>query len=448
MDSRETTTLMTVGDYRKKILLFSIPLFIGNLFQQLYNTADSLIVGNYLGAEALAAVSSVGSLVNLFTGFFLGFSTGASVIIARRIGANDARRTEAAVHTDTALALFFCVLMTAVGVIFARPMLAAMGTPDNVLPLASRYLTIYFAGISGLILYNFFTGILQAAGDAKHPLYYLIFSSLLNIVLDIVLIRVCGMGVEGAAYATIFAEILTSVLVMRRLMRSDSLVHLDLRRIRFDRSSLRQILNYGFPGALQGCVIDFSNILIQSYINSFGSSAMAGVGAAVKAEGFIFLPITSFALALTTYVSQNMGAKEYERVRKGIRFGTVTAILVVEVLGILYFLFAGPVISIFSSDPQVIFYGVGRSRVTSLYYFLVGFSHIASGILRGLGRPRTPMVVMLVCWCLVRVVILFTLGRAVHVIELVYWIYPFTWALSSLVFYPCIRKTEKEELHA
>ena len=234
---------MTVGDYRKKILLFTIPLFIGNLFQQLYNTADSLIVGNYLGAEALAAVSSVGSLVNLFTGFFLGFSTGAGVIIARRIGANDAQRTEAAVHTDTALALFFCVLMTAVGVIFARPMLAAMGTPDNVLPLASRYLTIYFAGISGLILYNFFTGILQAAGDAKHPLYYLIFSSLLNIVLDIVLIRVYGMGVEGAAYATIFAEILTSLLVMRRLMRSDSLVHLDLKKIRFDSGSLRQILN-------------------------------------------------------------------------------------------------------------------------------------------------------------------------------------------------------------
>ena len=195
-------------------------------------------------------------------------------------------------------------------------------------------------------------------------------------------------------------------------------------------------------------MIDFSNILIQSYINGFGSSAMAGVGAAVKAEGFIFLPITSFALALTTYVSQNMGAKEYERVRKGIRFGTVTAILVVEVLGLLYFLFSGPVISIFSSDPQVIFYGVGRSRVTSLFYFLVGFSHIASGILRGLGRPRTPMVVMLVCWCLVRVVILFTLGRAVHVIELVYWIYPFTWALSSLVFYPCIRRAEEEELHA
>lgn len=439
---------MTIGDYRKKILLFTIPLFVGNLFQQLYNTADSLIVGKYLGAEALAAVSSVGSLVNLFTGFFLGFSTGAGVIIARGIGANDAGRTEAAVHTDAALAVFFCMIMTLVGVNFARPMLTAMGTPDDVLPLASRYLTIYFAGISGLILYNFFTGILQAAGDAKHPLYYLIFSSLLNIVLDIVLIRVFRMGVEGAAYATIFAEILTSLLVMRRLMCAGSLVHLDLGRIRFDSVSLRQILNYGFPGALQGCVIDFSNILIQSYINSFGSSAMAGVGAAVKAEGFIFLPITSFALALTTYVSQNMGTKEYDRVRKGIRFGTLTAILVVETLGILFFIFAKPMISIFSDDPNVIFYGVGRSRVTALFYFLVGFAHISSGILRGLGRPRIPMIVMLVCWCLVRVVILFTLGRAVHVIALVYWIYPFTWTLSALVFYPCIRKTEKEELHA
>jgi putative MATE family efflux protein len=440
------STLMTTGDYRRKLVLFTIPLFIGNLFQQLYNTADSLIVGNYLGPQALAAVSGVGSLINLFVGFFLGFSSGAGVVIGSRIGARDEQGAAQAVHTTTALGLCLSALMTVIGLFFSRQILILMGTPADVLPLSTQYLRIYFGGVSGLIMYNTFSGILQASGDSRHPLYYLIFSSLLNIVLDIVFIRFFGMGVSGAALATILAEILTALLAMHRLCQGTGLVRLELRRIRFDAATLKKILGYGFPAAVQDCVIDFSNILIQSYINSFGSLAMAGIGAATKAEGFIFLPITSAALAVTTYVSQNMGAGEYQRVKEGFRFSVVSSLLLVESLGVLSWLFAPSIVRWFNSDAQVIAIGVERIRVTALFYFLVGFSHIAAGILRGLGRPRTPMIVLLVCWCLVRVVVLFTVGQVYHSLELAFWIYPFTWTLSGLTFYWIVHRLLKENL--
>lgn len=438
--------LMTTGDYRRKLVLFTIPLFVGNLFQQLYNTADSLIVGNYLGPQALAAVSGVGSLINLFVGFFLGFSSGAGVVIGSRIGARDEQGAAQAVHTTTALGLCLSALMTLIGLFLSRQILILMGTPADVLPLSTQYLRIYFGGVAGLIMYNTFSGILQASGDSRHPLYYLIFSSLLNIVLDIVFIRFFGMGVSGAALATILAEILTALLAMHRLCQGTGLVRLELRRIGFDAATLRKILGYGFPAAVQDCVIDFSNILIQSYINSFGSLAMAGIGAAVKAEGFIFLPITSAALAVTTYVSQNMGAGEYQRVKDGIRFSVVSALVLVESLGVLSWIFAPSIVHWFNSDAQVIAVGVGRIRVTALFYFLVGFSHIAAGILRGLGRPRTPMIVLLVCWCLVRVVVLFTVGQVYHSLALAFWIYPFTWMLSGLTFYWIVHRLLKENL--
>lgn len=443
---QNSTNLMTEGDYRKKIIFFALPLFTGNLFQQLYNTADSLIVGNFLGHEALAAVSGVSSLIFLFTGFFMGFSTGAGVVIARYIGARDEEKAQRAVHTTTALAIFLSIAMTIIGVTMTPLFLKWMGTPEDVLPLSELYLKIYFAGVSGLVMYNFFTGILQAAGDAKHPLYYLILSSLINIVLDIVFITVFHMGVDGAAFATILSEILTAVLVFIRLLRSPGYVHLSLSRIRFDHEMLSPILKFGFPTALQGSVIDISNILIQSYINSFGSFAMAGIGASSKAEGFIFLPVTAFSMAMTTYISQNMGAHKLERVRKGIRFGFQVSLLIIETLGVIMFFAAEPVVALFNRDPQVISYGVDRARVTAFFYFLVGYSHIASAVCRGLGKPMTPMIVMLVCWCLVRVGVLFTIGYAWHDIRLAYWIYPVTWTISSIVFVIYLHQLEKVEL--
>lgn len=443
---QENTLLMTSGDYKKKIVLFTIPLFIGNLFQQMYNTADSLIVGNFLGPQALAAVSGVSSLVFLFVGFFQGFSTGAGVIIARFLGAGNEEKTSQAVHTTVLVGVCLSIVMTIAGVFLSPLILELMGTPSDVFPLSKMYLQIYFAGFGGLIMYNTFTGILQATGDSKHPLYYLIASSFINVVLDVVLIAYFHMSVDGAAIATIISEILTAFLVGYQLVKTPGATQLHLSKLKVDTECLKQIIRYGFPTALQASVIDISNILIQSYINSFGAFAMAGIGAATKAEGFIFLPVTSFSMAMTTYLSQNMGAGKYDRVKKGMHFGYLLSLTIIETLGIILFLFAPTIISFFNNDPEVITYGVGRARICSLFFILVGYSHISSAVCRGLGKPAAPMIIMLVCWCAVRVGVLFTIGQLYHHIMLAYCIYPITWILSSIVFFVYIRSIEKNVL--
>ena len=303
----DESLLMTSGDYRKKIIYFALPIFLGNLFQQFYNTADSLIVGNFLGSSALAAVSSTGSLIFLLIGFFLGFSSGSGVIIAREIGARNDENTTLAVHTAVTLGIMFSVGMTVCGVFFAEPMLHMIGIPESVFPEASLYVRIYFAGSTGLVMYNIMVGILQAAGDSRHPLYYLIASSLINIVLDLLFIAVFHMGVEGAATATIISQFVSMFLVLHRLMHIDSAYRIIPSKIRIAPQFLREIFAYGLPTAMQGCVIDFANLMIQAYINSFGQNAMAGIGAYSRIEGFMFLPVTAFGMALTTFVSQNIG---------------------------------------------------------------------------------------------------------------------------------------------
>lgn len=440
--------LMTHGDIKKKILLFMVPLFVGNLFQQLYNTADSLIVGNFLGDEALAAVSSTGSFVYLIIGFCQGFATGAGVIIARYIGAQDHEKTVKAVHTAVAVGLILSVLTMIFGIFAVEPILRLLGTPENVMPKSVLYLTIYFVGGLPLVMYNMFVGILQASGDAKHPLYYLVASSLLNVVLDIFFIASLGMGVEGAAIATVLSEVLSMVLVMIRLLRAQDDTRLYFSKIRIDMESLKKIINFGLPTALQACVIDLSNLLIQSYVNSFGSSAMAGLGASNKAEGFAFLPVTAFSMAATTFISQNMGAKEYERAKEGQKFVLVSIFVMCGLIGIFMYIFAPTIIRAFSRDPEVIAYGVGRMRTSTLFYALVGFSHVSSAVARGLGKPTVPTVVMLVCWCAVRVTVLFTIGQVVHNINLVYWIYPITWAISTVVYLIYFKKNSVDKVIA
>ena len=438
--------LLTEGSFRRRIIGFAVPIFIGYLFQQLYNTADSLIVGNYLGENALAAVSSNGAFIYLFVGFFMGFATGAGVVIARHIGAGDAHHTSLAVHTTVAMGLVFSAIVSVGGVLITPSVLRWMGTPPEVFTESSKYLKIYFAGGTGLVMYNILVGILQASGDSRHPLVYLIVSSLVNVALDVLFVAGFKMGVEGAAYATIISQFLSMVLVAVRLMRSDSAIRVDVRRIRFDGESLRFIVRNGLPTALQACVIDLSNLLIQSYINSFGGLAMAGIGASTKVEGFAFLPVTAFQMSLTTFVSQNMGAKQYDRVRRGIRFGLTCAIAIIELLGAVLFLLAPQIVGLFNRNPEVVAFGVGRARVCALFFCLVGFSHVASAVMRGLGKPVTPMVIMLTCWCAVRILVLFTLGQALHDIRLAYWIYPFTWALSSVVYAVLLKRIHVDQL--
>ena len=434
--------LLTHGDYRKKIIRFMIPILIGQLFQQMYNTADALIVGNFLNADALAAVASTSSLVFLVIGFCLGFSSGAGVIVSRHIGAKDEKQTSLAVHTSVLLGIVIGVLTTILGVLFADDMLRLMDTPENIIDQAALYLRIYFGGSMSVVMYNMLVGIVQAAGGSKHPLYYLVVSSILNIILDIVFITVFHTGVEGPALATVIAQTVSMLLVLRQLLKAKDAVRLIPSKLAFDSANLKEILRFGFPTAIQDSVIDLSNVMIQSYINSFGSAAVAGIGASTRAEGFGFLLITAFSIAITTFISQNIGAGEYERAKKGIRFTLVTAIVLIEAVGLIMFLFAPTIISAFSRSPEVIAFGTGRMRVCSLFYCMVGFSHISSAIMRGAGRPNVPLVVMLGCWCMVRVIILMTIGQTIHDIRLVYWIYPFTWCLSSILYIFFLRSTK------
>ena len=440
MAKQSSVQLMTKGNIARQIVAYAIPIFIGYLFQQLYNTAYALIVGNFLGQNALAAVTGVGSLTFLFVGFFNGFATGASVIIANAIGAQDDERTKKAVYTTATFGIILGLIMMISGYFLTDQMLVWMGSPKNVFQLSSAYLKIYFLGGFFLVVYNMLVGIIRAGGDAKHPLYYLVISSVLNVILDVVFITVFHMGVVGAALATIFSEFVSMFLCMVQLVREESIIHVSFLHLSIDFENLKQICVYGLPTGLQGCVIDFANVMIQSYINSFGAAAIAGIGAYSKVEGFIFLPETSFSMALTTFVSQNEGAGQHERSRKGILFGLAASLILIESLGVLIFFFAPTLISFFNQNPEVIQIGATRARICAFFYFLLGFSHVVSSTLRGLGRPVMPMVVMLVCWCVVRVVVLMTIGQSIHDLNLTHWLYPITWSLSSIVYIFDLRK--------
>lgn len=423
--------LMTVGPVKQRIIRFALPVFVGNLFQQMYNTVDSLIVGNFEGSTALAAVSSVGNLVFLLIGFFNGIAIGAGVVIAHYIGARKEKETELAVHTAVAVGLACSTVMTVVGMLLTPLFLQWMGTPDSVMPDAVSYLRIYFAGVAGLIMYNTFVGILQAAGDSRHPLYYLIFSSGINIVLDLVLIAGFRMGVAGAALATVISQVLSAILSMRRLMRTKEVYRLRLRSICLDGRMVSKIVQIGIPSGLQNSIIGLSNVVIQSYINSYGEMAMAGIGAYCKVEGFAFLPVTSFAMALTTFVSQNLGANEKERVGKGVHFGVLCGLILAELVGAGLFLFAPQLVAAFDRTPEVIVYGVARARVVTPFFFLCAYTHIMAAILRGAGHANVPMVIFLVFWCAVRIVIIAGVGMFVQDIAITYWVYPMTWGMST-----------------
>ena len=444
---KQSDNLMTEGSISKKIILFAIPVFIGQLFQQLYNTVDSLIVGNLIGSSALAAVSSTGTLIFLVIGFFFGFSMGAGIVIAREIGAQDKEKASKAVHTTVAMGLLFSVVITALGVAFSPLMLRLMGTPESVLPEAVLYLRIYFLGCSGLIMYNTFVGILQASGDSTHPLIYLIISSITNVILDIAFISVFKMGVDGAALATVISQFLSMALSLKRLLKSEGLIHISIKKIRFHLTTLKQIVRFGLPTALQGSIIDIANIMIQSYVNSFGKNAMAGVGAYSKLEGFAFLPVISFSMAMSTFISQNLGAQKKERVKKGMRFGLVCTVVSIELIGVLVFLLSPLMIKAFNADPEVISYGVTRAHICSLFYCLLGFSNVTSAIMRGLGKPTAPMVTMLICWCAVRVIVILTLGKVDHNFLLTCWLYPVTWGLSSVVYLILFRIYKKQGVY-
>ena len=428
------TQNMTEGNIKKLVIRFAIPVMLSNLFQQLYNSVDSLIVGNFLGKEALAAVSSSGPLIFLLVSFFNGTAMGAGVVISRYYGAGENEKVSRAVHTNVAFGLVSGTLLTIVGMAATPVILRWMGTAPEVLPNSISYFRYYFLGALAIVMYNIFTGIMNAVGDSKRPMQYLIFSSVLNVILDLLFVGVFRMGVGSAAVATTISQAASALLCLRRLMTKGLVCQVIPSRIRFHKDMLKEIVRFGLPTGIQNSVIAIANVIVQSNINSFGTEAMAAYGSYSKIEGFAFLPITCFAMAMTTFIGQNLGAKKYERAKEGARFGITISLTLAELIGVLIFALSPLLIRLFNDDPEVIRLGVQQARTEALFYFLLAFSHIIAGICRGAGRAVIPMGIMLTVWCVIRIIYITIMMQFVHEIEYIYWAYPLTWGISSVIY--------------
>ena len=427
-------TDLTEGAIWKQMLLFALPVFLSNLLQQFYNAFDSWCVGNFISEDALAAVSSSGSLIFMMVGFFNGTAMGAGVIIARYFGAKDYEPMRKAIHTVVAFGLVCGVVLTVAGVAFTPVILRWMDTPEEVLPQSITYFRFYFCGAIFTVMYNIFVGILHAVGDSRHPLYYLILSSLLNVLLDLLFVAVLGFGVGAAALATTLSQGLSALLCLWQLTHTRDVYRLELKAIRFHKKSLGEILRYGLPSGVQNSVISIANVVVQSNINAFGKAAMAGCGAYSKIEGFAFLPITCFTQALSTFVGQNLGAKNYPRVKQGVAFGLGCSVLLSEIIGLMLWLFAPELIAFFNDTPEVVEYGARHMRTISLFFCLLAFSHCIAAVLRGAGKATVPMFTMMACWCILRVGYITAAMHFIGDFSVISWAYPLTWLSSGIVF--------------
>ena len=443
-----TKNTMTSGSIGKAITFFAVPLILGNFFQQLYNAADSLIVGNLLGDRALAAVSGTSNLIFLLVGFINGISLGAGVVIAQEFGAARFRDMRHSVHTLVAFGLAAGLLLTVFGVLFTPQILRWMNTPADVFADTAQYLRVYFAGALGLVVYNVLASILQAVGNSRYPLYFLIFSSVVNVVLDIAFISLCHWGVWSAAAATVISQLLSAVLCGVVLCRAGAPCHLSLRSIRFHSHCLRPLAVYGFPSGMQNCVIGLSNVVIQSAINSFGSTVVAGSSASANLEGFVYTAMNAFSQAAVTFTSQNMGARKYQNLNRVVLNCLLCAIVTGVVLGGGAVLAGTQLLHFYSSDAAVIAAGYERLRVICGTYLLCGIMDTLASSLRGLGYSVLPMVVSLVGSCLLRLVWIATIFQLNRTPFMLYISYPISWVLTASVHLICLlvvrRKLQKK----
>ena len=424
---------MTEGSIWKSILLFSVPLILGNMLQQLYNTADSIIVGNFVGSNALAAVGSSGSPIFLLIGFSQGIAVGAGVVVSQFLGAKDREGAHTAVHTSLALSAILGAILTVCGIAVSRALLTAMNTPAEVLEDAVLYMRLYFGGVLFSVVYNMAAGILNAAGNSKRSLLYLGVASITNIVLDLVLIAGCKMGVAGAAIATDISQLVSCVLSLRFLMKSEDACRVELSAIRLHRKMAGRIIRVGLPTGIQNMVISFSNVLVQASVNSYGAAAMAGFAAYMKIDGFNILPVSSISMAATTFVGQNYGAGRLDRVKR--------SVWVTLAIGVLYTLCTGAallagqdaILHLFTADEAVVTYGKLAMRWFCPFYFLLSILHGLAGAVRGTGASIPPMVVLLVSLCLFRVVWIQFLLPFFSGIEGVFILYPVSWGLGAVL---------------
>jgi len=431
---KATTRDMTSGSIYKHMLAFALPILFSQLFQQLYNTADAFIVGRLLGTEALAAVSSSGPLIHLMISFLVGISMGASTVISRYFGAGDPDKVSKAIHTNLAFGLISSLILTAFGVIFTPTILRWINTDPQVLPQATEYFRLYFAGFSTIVMYNMCKGIMNAVGDSRRPLYYLIYSSVLNVVLDVVFIAVFNWGVWSAAFATVISQASALVLCLFHVLKKGHIYSVYISRIRIHREIFGEIVRIGLPAGVSNSVIGLANVVVQSQINSFGMLAMAAYGAHSKIEGFVFLPVMSFNIAISTFISQNLGAKQYERAKKGARFGIILAVAMAQCIGFVVLAFAPQLVAMFDPTPGVVELGALQARTLARFYFLLSFSHAIASVCRGAGKAFVPMLVMLGVWCMARLVYIYAIMHFVGEISYIYWAYPITWVISSLIY--------------
>ena len=423
---------MTEGPIVGHLIRFAIPLLIGNLFQQLYNTVDAWVVDNYVSKEAFAAVGTVGPIINMLIGFFLGLSSGAGVVISQYYGAKKHDKVSETVHTSVLMTLVLGVLFTFVGIGMTPFMLDLMKTPESVLPESTAYLVIYFAGLLGLMVYNIGAGILRAVGDSRRPFYFLLCSALINTGLDLLFVLVFHMGVEGVALATVIAQGVSAILTVITLMRSDSCIKLSLRKLRFHYSALRKVFRVGIPAALQMTITSFSNVFVQSYINYFGDACMGGWTAYGKLDQLMFLPMQSLALASTTFVGQNLGTGNVERAKHGVKLTLWMSIAATAVIMVPMILAAPYTVSFFNDDPDVIEYGVLFLRYITPFYLLCTVNQVYAGALRGAGNSKVPMIVMLSSFVLFRQIYLYVMANYIsNTVLPIAMSYPAGWLLCT-----------------
>ncbi len=422
---------MTEGNIFRHLISFAFPLLLGNLFQQLYNMVDTWVVGRYVSNEAYAAVGSVGPIVNMLIGFFMGLSSGAGVVISQYYGAQKHDKVSEAVHTAILMTLILGVLFTFLGLFMTPYMLQLMKTPENVLPESAAYLTIYFSGVLGLMIYNIGSGILRAVGDSQRPFYFLVVCAIMNTVLDLVFVLVFRMGVQGVALATILSQATSAILVLITLLRTDNCVKLVPSKLRLHWQMLKKIFSVGIPAALQMAITAFSNIFVQSYVNFFGDNCMSGWTTYTKVDQLLFLPMQSISLASTTFVGQNLGKNQVARARKGVSTSLLMATSATAVLLVPVMVFAPQIVAFFNDKPEVVDYATMLLRWISPFYILCCFNQIYSGALRGAGNTKAPMVIMLVSFVAFRQLYLFGMSRIWNEILPIAMGYPAGWLLCS-----------------